>query len=390
VAIKWKDWPHVYEMQQLEPSILEKLISHGIAFEKALTEDRQPPRLSRVKRQRTDGSEKPRFIRSLFFQDSTRTEGTFFSAASELEFNIHGVKNPGAFSPYGVKDSKKPSSDTKGESYRLAIMAYTASGGMGYLRGCDGVIIRHPKEGAIKEAIDVISTALGDIMQRQPIFVINAGDGQYGQHPTQAITDLATIWKKRSDGRHFLDDLTVFFPGDIRRSRVIRSLLYAFGHYGSQCRIKVLFSYPDGFGPEPDILQYLVRRHVAYDCIAPNDVADVVPSIDIWYSTRDQREYNQAEATEPKAKPIDHLRECFVFRRQYLAKLREGAFLMHPLPINEDPDDPPPEIDPELFPLAIAGDKRLAFCENSHRHIATRAALLDLIFAGLDELSVTD
>lgn len=378
MTIKWNDWPHVYEMQQFEPAILEQIIAHGLAFERALSADIQLPRHSRVKRLRTDGTEKKRFIRSLFFQDSTRTEGTFFSAAHELECNIHGVKNPAAFS-----------TDSKGESFQLASMAYTGSGGMGLLRGCDGVIIRHPKEGAIKEAIGVVQTALGEIMNIQPIFVLSGGDGKYGQHPTQTMGDLATIYVKRVGHKHFLDDLTVFFPGDIRRSRVIRSLLYAFGHYGQQCQIKVIFSCPDGLGPQQDILQYMAGHKVTYSFVAPEDVADVVPYIDIWYSTRDQREYNMDQdklRPEERPLPVDHKRECFVFRKEFLDRLKAGAFLMHPLPINEDPADRPSEIDQELIPLAIIGDARLPFCQTSQRHIAMRAALLDIIFSGQDEL----
>lgn len=369
----WKDWPHVLRMQQFSADNLEAIIAHALVFEEAQRKDCCLPRLSREQRRRADDTVTRRCLRSLFYQASTRTEATFFNAAQELGCIVHLVKDPQAFS-----------SAQKGESFDLALMAYTCAGGLGMLRGCDGVIIRNKTEGTAQRAADIIATALREVDRHRPIFVINAGDGKRGQHPTQALVDLTTIAKQRADiSGHFLDGLTVLFPGDVGRSRVVNSLLYAFGRFDDRARIKVIFCNPEGLGPCQEMLLYLARHGIEYYFVGAADFRDAIPQADVVYMTRLQREYDDDD--DIKIPPFN--RHDFVFRRCDLALLQPESFVMHPLPINEDPSDPPPEIDGELKPLAIAGHRQLVFGQQSQRGIPTRAALLDLIFAELDALA---
>lgn len=375
MTIKWKDWPHVLRMQQFSADDLETIINHALAFENAMIEDRRWPRLSDERRKRADGTWCKRRIRTLFYQPSTRTETTFIDASEGLGCSIHAVKDPQSFS-----------SAQKGESFRLAIMAYTTAGGLGHLRGCDGLIIRNQQEGSPQQAVNTIETALRNSGQEvRPLFVINAGDGKSGQHPTQALVDLTTIAKQRRNHQgHFLDGLTVLFPGDVGRSRVINSLLYAFGRFDDRAKIRAIFCCPEGLSPSPDMLLYLSRHKVGYDFIKPQEYQEAIKIADVQYITRLQREYDHdSDGTVP---PFD--RDEYVFWKEYLKLLKPGAFIMHPLPINEDPNDPPSEIDQELIPLAIAGHPQLVFGQQSVRGIPNRAALLDLIFAGLDELVI--
>jgi aspartate carbamoyltransferase catalytic subunit len=53
----------------------------------------------------------------------------------------------------------------------------------------DVIVLRHPQEGAARLAAE---------FTERP--VINAGDGA-GQHPTQTLLDLYTIWTRRGDSR---------------------------------------------------------------------------------------------------------------------------------------------------------------------------------------------
>lgn len=374
MTIKWEDWPHVLRMQQFSADNLEAIISHSLAIEKAMAEDRKWPRLSAQKRRRADGSMERRRIRTLFYQPSTRTETTFIDASELLGCSVHPVKDPKDFS-----------SAQKGESFELAIMAYTSAGRMGYIRGCDGIVIRNQEEGAPQRAVDTIETALRHSPGiLRPQFVINAGDGKKGQHPTQALVDLVTMAQQRQGcAKHFLDGLTVLFPGDVARSRVINSLLYAFGRFDDRAKVRVIFCCPDGLGPRQNMLLYLARHNVSYEFITAREFADAIKVADICYMTRLPREYNNDGDIEAPSFDRAH----YIFRKEYMALLHEGAFIMHPLPINEDPKDPPPEIDQALIPLAISGHPQLVFGQQSLRGLPTRAALLDLIFAGLDELA---
>ena len=78
----------------------------------------------------------------------------------------------------------------------------------------DVIAMRHFQQGAPQEAA-----------KWAWVPVINCGDG-WGEHPTQVLTDLYTIWQQR--GR--LDGLKVLCVGDMRM-RTMHSILYAFSQF---------------------------------------------------------------------------------------------------------------------------------------------------------------
>lgn len=227
-------------------------------------------------------------------------------------------------------------------------------------------------------AAKVVDTANGDGQPKRPLSVINAGDGT-GQHPTQALVDLFTIHQERRKvNGHPLDNLTVLFSGDLKRGRTTNSLLYLLGKFGERHRIRVLFSTHKALGPKEELLMYLARHRIDYQFIPK--LAKAIPEADVIYMTRIQRERTDGKSY----KKLD--RHRYIFQKKHLSLLRSSAFVMHPLPINRDPADPPAEIDDELTPLAIAGDPRLAWFRQSLRGIPLRDALLDLIFARIDSM----
>ena len=75
--------------------------------------------------------------------------------------------------------------------------------------------MRHPKEGA-----PIVGA------QRTTVPIINAGDGGHF-HPTQTLTDLLTI--KRKKGR--LSNMTVGLCGDLKFGRTVHSLIEAMLRY---------------------------------------------------------------------------------------------------------------------------------------------------------------
>jgi len=117
---------------------------------------------------------------SLFYEPSTRTRLSFESAMQKLGGTVIGTENAREFS-----------SAAKGESLEDSIRVIS--------RYCDLVVIRHNEEGAAKKASEISNVP-----------IINAGDGK-GQHPTQALLDVYTIYKEL--GR--LENLKIAMVGDL-------------------------------------------------------------------------------------------------------------------------------------------------------------------------------
>lgn len=351
----WDDWPHVLRTQQFSATALETIVAHAKTFEEALSRNKLLPRKSKPL---------PRILKLVFFEPSTRTEDTFWAAGHYLDQSIRVIPHPQIFS-----------SAAKGESLVDAIAALTRVGGMGDLRAADCLVIRHGDEGAATLAAKVVDTAYGDGQPKRPLPVINGGDG-LGQHPTQALVDLYTIHQERKCTKHPLDDITVLFSGDLKRGRTVNSLLYLLGKFGEQHSIRVVFATDRSLSPKPDLLLYLARHRIT--CEFADDFATAIKQADVVYMTRIQRERTDGQDYTA----LD--RERFVFHKEYLSLLKSGAIVMHPLPINRDPKDPPAEIDNELTALALSGDQRLAWFRQSLRGIPLRDALLDLIFARID------
>ena len=128
-------------------------------------------------------------LATLFYEPSTRTRLSFEAAMLNLGGHVLGFP------------SENVSSATKGESVADTIRVVSCY--------ADIVAMRHPKEGAPLRA-----------SRYSRIPVINAGDGGH-QHPTQTLTDLMTI--RRRKGR--LDDLTIGLCGDLKFGRTVHSLI---------------------------------------------------------------------------------------------------------------------------------------------------------------------
>ena len=117
----------------------------------------------------------------------------------------------------------------------------------------DVIVLRHTEEGGAARAARV---------SRVP--VINAGDGGGGQHPTQALLDLYTIYRER----RALDGLTIAIVGELDRGRTARSLAYLLSKFE---RVKIHFVSPPEVQMRQDILDHLDEHDVWYDLL--NDVA---------------------------------------------------------------------------------------------------------------------
>jgi aspartate carbamoyltransferase catalytic subunit len=195
-------------------------------------------------------------LATLFFEPSTRTRLSFEAAMLELGGNVIGFAEPNS------------SSAAKGESVADTVRTVACY--------ADIIAMRHPKEGAPMAAV-----------ARSKVPIINAGDGGHN-HPTQTLTDLATI--RRDMGR--LDHLVVGLCGDLKFGRTVHSLITAMSRYEG---VEFVLISP----PELVIPDYL-KRTLAQRGAAWREVQaleDVMGDLDVLYMTRVQKErfFNEAD-----------------------------------------------------------------------------------------------
>ena len=229
-------------------------------------------------------------LATLFFEPSTRTRLSFEAAMLDLGGTVIGFSEAAS------------SSSSKGESVSDTVQVV----------GCysDIIAMRHPKEGAPKYA---------SIRSRVPI--INAGDGGHN-HPTQTLTDLMTI--KREKGR--FDNLKIGLCGDLKFGRTVHSLLSAMCRY--QNVEFVLISTEEL--KIPDYIKHDVLEKSGCKFCETTNLEQSLPSLDILYMTRVQRErfFNEADYLR--------LRDTFILDTQKLKNAKSDLIILHPLPrVNE-------------------------------------------------------
>ncbi|MFW6448425.1 MAG: aspartate carbamoyltransferase [Halobacteriota archaeon] len=265
--------------------------------------------------------DRPFLLGLLFFEPSTRTRLSFEAAAKRLGGDVLDL---------GAVES---SSVSKGESLADSVRVLA-----GY---ADGLVLRHPHEGAARMASEFVDVPL-----------INAGDGA-GHHPSQTLLDLYTIRKHAR-----LDGLTIGILGDLKYGRTVHSLATALAKFDVQQHFI-----------SPESLQ--LPREVRFDLHQAGaevkehaDVAPVLSELDVLYVTRIQRERFPDET------------EYHAVAGQYrigpgtLDDADEDLIVMHPLPRVD-------EIDPALDDTPHA-----VYFEQAHNGVPVRMALLDLLGVG--------
>lgn len=229
-------------------------------------------------------------LATLFFEPSTRTRLSFEAAMMELGGNVIGFSEASS------------SSASKGES-----MADTAK-----ILSCyaDIMAIRHPKEGAPYVAA-----------KNATIPVINAGDGGHC-HPTQTLADLLTIY--RENGR--IENLTIGCCGDLKYGRTVHSLLAAMSRYSN---VKVVLISPEEL-QLPEYIKQEVLEKNNMDYVKTTSLDEAMPTLDVLYMTRIQRE----RFDDPAA--YERLKDSYILTPEKLITAKESMRILHPLPrVNE-------------------------------------------------------
>ncbi len=271
-----------------------------------------------------------KIMATLFYKPSTRTRFSFEAAM----FRLGGKK-------LTTEQAREFSSEIEGEMLEDTIRIISDY--------CDVVVLRHHEEGGAKRAAAVSSVP-----------IINAGDGSGGQHPTQALLDLYTIYNES----HTLDGLSVALIGALDHGRTVRSLAYLLSKFD---RVKLYFIAPDELQIQPDILEHLDEHGVSYQLAKSTD--DIINRVDVVYQTRIDR-------GRLKDKNIDL--SIYNIDGNVLQKMKYNAIIMHPLPRSV-------EIDP-----AVDHDRRAAYFRQSKNGLYVRMALLTMLFDEDDEPGLFD
>ena len=278
---------------------------------------------------------------SLFFEASTRTDMSFQSAMRRLGGDVIAVSN-------GVRFS----SMYKGENLSDTIRA----------TGCyaDVIVLRHPEIGSSYEAGYYLDLLNGRI--DNPTVAISGGDG-IGEHPTQALLDIFTIF----DQKKSLDHLTITLVGDLKHGRTVHSLAKLIAYYDA-ADVRLCLVAPENLGMPAEITD-LVRSH-GIAVRETDNLMDVIAETDVIYWTRIQE--------ERFSEPGDYaaIKDRFIMTPGVLSRSRSDAILMHPLPrkhemgTREDHD-------------VLDADRRSIYFEQMENGMFVRMALLVKVLRGV-------
>ncbi|HVL99532.1 MAG TPA: aspartate carbamoyltransferase catalytic subunit [Egibacteraceae bacterium] len=260
-----------------------------------------------------------RTVCNLFYEDSTRTRISFEIAEKRLSADV-------------INFSAKGSSVSKGESLKDTALTLQAM-------GVDAIVIRHWAAGAPEQLTRWVDAK-----------VLNAGDGAH-QHPTQALLDLYTIRARL--GR--LEGLRAAVVGDVVHSRVARSVVRGLVTTGAEVTV---------VGP-PTLVP---ERAEHWGASVSHDLDDLLPKIDVLYLLRVQSERMHRQFFPS---PREYARLWGVDRDR-LARLPEGAIVLHPGPMNRGVE----------ITADVADAPSAVITEQVRNGIAVRMSCLYLLLGG--------
>ncbi len=224
----------------------------------------------------------------LFYEPSSRTLGSFSTAIKQIGGQTVEILNPQQFS-----------SVVKGETFEDTIRVFEAYS--------DAIVLRHPTVGA--------AAAASGAAKFVPI--INAGNG-IGEHPTQALLDLYTIYEKFQR----LDNLVGVVAGDLLNGRTVHSLIRGISLYRKNTLY--LLSLHELQLSKKDFLDFSKR---GVELIQIESEKEIPKNADFWYWTRVQKERFKNLKTHEK------LKNKYIVSQKFLDTYADKhTILMHPLP----------------------------------------------------------
>lgn len=250
-----------------------------------------------------------KIMSTLFFEPSTRTKLSFESAMIRLGGNC-------------ISADSKGSSILKGESMNDTIMTVSQYSDVIVIRTSDNADHWYDK----------------DIKCNSHI--INAGNGG-SDHPTQALLDAYTIWKRNFN---LNKKLKIAIVGDLEQSRTISSFIEIMSRYSSKFYLFNSTSHPSKRYENLKNVQFL--DNVGFE--------NILPHVDVLYTNRVQKERWSLDVSKN-----------FVLTHEHLDSLNKKALIMNPGPRKEE------------LPAEFDSDKRVVFFEQAKNGMFIRMALLE-------------
>lgn len=295
---------HVVESQQFTVPLLMELFDRARGMERVVARGGSLDFQNRI-------------MATLFYSPSTRTRFCFEAAMHRLGGRVLSTEQAHAFS-----------SAVEGEQVEDTIRIVA-----GY---ADVIVVRHHQEGGADRAAQV-----------SPVPIVNAGDGEGGQHPTQALLDLYTIYRERP-----LNGLSVAIVGELDKGRAARSLAYLLAKFD---RVKMYFVSPQELLMRPDILAYLDEHGVNYEL--ETDIDRVIGNVDVLYQTR----------INPERMRSSELLKKYAIDAVKVHDMKADALVLHPLPRTG-------ELDP-----SVDADPRALYFRQARNGLYVRMALLTML-----------
>ncbi|WP_010286534.1 aspartate carbamoyltransferase catalytic subunit [Kurthia massiliensis] len=253
-------------------------------------------------------------VANLFFEPSTRTKTSFETAERKVGATV--IPFDAGFS-----------STLKGETLYDTVKTLE-------MIGMDAVVIRHKVDNYYDELLSGLNVS-----------IINAGDGA-GQHPSQCLLDLFTIFKEFGK----FEGLNVTIVGDVSHSRVAKSNATALRRLGAN----VNFVCPPEWEGE-----YTEAHH---------DWDELLHMSDVVMLLRVQHERDAAY--DGFTKEGYHAQYGLTVEREQ--QMKQGAIIMHPAPINRGV-----EIDSSLVEC-----ERSRIFEQVRNGVFVRMAIVETILKG--------
>ena len=266
-----------------------------------------------------------RILATCFYEPSTRTRLSFESAMTRLGGRVIGFSDAAS------------SSASKGESVSDTIRIISCY--------ADICAMRHPKEGAPMVAAE-----------KSGIPVINAGDGGH-QHPTQTLTDMFMIKRKRGE----IGNLTIGLCGDLKFGRTVHSLIKSLVRYEN---VRFVLISPEELRA-PGYIVKEVLTPSGHSFTEARKIEEVMPELDVLYMTRVQRErfFNEEDYVR--------LKDSYILTPEKLKSAKKDLVIMHPLPrVNE-------------IDQRVDEDPRALYFEQARGGVFVRMALI-LALLGLE------
>ena len=248
-----------------------------------------------------------RIALNFFVQPSSRTFLAFSAAQAIL-----GMKR------MSLRDVNI-SSISKGESLEDSIRTFIS-----YV---DLVVMRHYEDTAAAIAFWVAMKAHRRIRIdgiNRPVPIVSGGSGSK-QHVTQALLDIYTLTKS-FETIGGIDGKRIMLVGDLKRGRTVRSLSYLMKNYEN---VTLFFAAPEEYQMKEDILEFLESNNIPFYKL--DNIADGISEVDAVYMTRIQDEWDKSK--DGKHPPTN---KKFIFKREYLDRMKLSACLLHPLPKRDE------------------------------------------------------